>query len=106
MLWIGLAAVALTIAIYAWGIPRYFIDHGPGAGEGAPGVKRGLRLANQILGGLLYLVYRGIQRPADRVFQFSDGEHASLWGPGIVAILGSTAVHAVALWAAISWLRP
>jgi len=47
------------------------------------------RRAVQAVGVLLYLVLARIQKPADRRHRLFGGEYASLWGPGVLALLGS-----------------
>ncbi|WP_437779360.1 hypothetical protein [Sorangium sp. So ce1097] len=89
MLLLGLAALAVLLAILIWAM---FSAYGQ-ASVGEPGFRRWIRLANQILGVLLYLAYSRLQQVADRRFQFAGGTHASLWIPGIAAVLAGFALQ-------------
>ncbi|WP_437688471.1 hypothetical protein [Sorangium sp. So ce176] len=89
MLLLGLAALAAVLAIWSW---AQFSAYGQASAD-APGFYRGIRLANQILGALLYLGYSRLQQLADRRFQFAGGQHASLWIPGIAVMLAGFAIQ-------------
>ncbi|XXY53303.1 hypothetical protein WME91_19420 [Sorangium sp. So ce269] len=101
MLYAGLAALAVVLVIWVWAIAST-ADQGS---FGSPTFRRGIRLANQVLGGLLFLAYRRMQQLADRRFQFAGGEHASLWVPGIAAIVAGIVLQFVALTALFSLVR-
>ncbi|WP_438016882.1 hypothetical protein WMF18_39805 [Sorangium sp. So ce315] len=89
MLLLGLAALAAMLAVWSWAM---FSAYGQESAD-APGFRREIRLANQLLGGLLCLAYGRLQQLADRRFQFAGGEHASLWIPGIAAVLAGLALQ-------------
>ncbi|XXT17131.1 hypothetical protein WME94_43575 [Sorangium sp. So ce429] len=101
MLHAGLAALAVVLVIWVWAIAST-ADQGSSS---SPTFRRGIRLANQVLGGLLFLAYRRMQQLADRRFQFAGGEHASLWLPGIAAIAAGIALQLVVLTALFSLIR-
>ncbi|MGK3959389.1 hypothetical protein WMF38_40880 [Sorangium sp. So ce118] len=101
MLYAGLAALAVVLVIWVWAIAST-ADQGS---FGSPTFRREIRLANQVLGGLLFLAYRRMQQLADRRFQFAGGEHASLWVPGIAAIVAGIALQFVVLAALFSLVR-
>ncbi|KYF60393.1 hypothetical protein BE08_01315, partial [Sorangium cellulosum] len=93
MLLLGLAALTVLLVLLSWAT---FSAYGQASAD-PPGFRRGLRLANQILGVLLSLAYSRLQQVADRRFQYAGGEHASLWIPGIAAILAGFALQFVVL---------
>ncbi|KYF62255.1 hypothetical protein BE11_49110 [Sorangium cellulosum] len=101
MLLLGLAALAALLAIWIW---AQFSAYGQASAD-APGFYRGIRLANQILGALLYLGYSRLQQVADRRFQFAGGAHASLWIPGIAVVLAGWALQFV-VFTGIAVLAP
>ncbi|XYH94057.1 hypothetical protein ACMHYB_40345 [Sorangium sp. So ce1128] len=101
MLYLGLAALAVVLVIWVWAIAST-ADQGS---FGSPTFRRGIRLANQLLGGLLFLAYRRMQQLADRRFQFAGGEHASLWFPGIAAIVAGIVLQFAVLTALFSLIR-
>jgi hypothetical protein len=54
----------------------------------------------RILALVAYLVQARFQRPLDRAFQLRDGAHASLWWPGLVAVLAGGLAEVLVLVAA------
>lgn len=91
MLYLGLAATVLTVAIY---IAVFHVTGGqvPTTGEW-PRTRVVSRYGHRAVALLLWLAYSRIQRPADRSFQFGGGEHASLWKPGLLVVLGGGLVQ-------------
>ncbi len=82
----GLAFVALLAGL-AWSLAALDPAHGGRAL---------LRRSGQAAGVLVYLALAGLQRTADRRHQAFGGEYASLWVPGLLAVLGGAAVQLVA----------
>lgn len=75
---LGFAAVAaLTLLVQTTILPSNTI-----AG-------RNIRLSSRVVAVLIYLLFRRIQQPADRVYQLrTDGQYNSLWRTGLVAVFG------------------
>ncbi|ADB32433.1 hypothetical protein Kfla_3373 [Kribbella flavida DSM 17836] len=48
----------------------------------------GLRVATRIVAVACCLVQLKLQQPMDRAFQLRGADYASLWGPGIAAVIG------------------
>lgn len=46
-----------------------------------------VRLASRVAAVLAYFPIARLQRPAERSFELRGGDHASLWAPGLVAVL-------------------
>ncbi|WP_433169105.1 hypothetical protein [Kribbella sp. CA-247076] len=55
----------------------------------------GLRILVRLVAVGCCLVQLHLQRPMDRAFQLRGGDYASLWGPGIAAVVGGFAVDAL-----------
>jgi hypothetical protein len=67
-----------------------------------------LRRAVQASGVLVYLALAWLQRTADRRHQAFGGEYASLWVPGLLAVLGGAAMQFAAAFSvalAVAGLR-
>ena len=65
-----------------------------------------VRAAGRILAVAIFLVFAWIQRADDRHYQvFGAGDYASLWGPGIAAVIGSIVLLIAVGTAVVMWLR-
>lgn len=69
----GVAALSARIAVTAW--------------LSAAGTERPGRLIGSLAGGLVWLLVAATQKSRFRAYQLRGGEPASLWGPGIAAVL-------------------
>ncbi|MEU5876317.1 hypothetical protein [Spirillospora sp. NPDC047279] len=64
---------------------------------GPDGTSTAVRMAARVCAVLAYLLQAYLQGPWDRAFQLRNVEHASLWGPGAIAVVGCGTVEALVL---------
>jgi len=64
----------------------------------------GIRVAIRVVAVATCLAQLRIQQPMDRAFQLRSSEYASLWGPGIAAVIGGGLVEVVLLAIVTVWL--
>jgi hypothetical protein len=67
-------------------------------------VSSGLRVAIRVVAVVTCLAQLRIQQPMDRAFQLRSSEYASLWGPGIGAVLGCGLIEVLLLAGVAVWL--
>lgn len=78
----GVAGFLLTLgAAYVLGQAEVAQRWQPGPGGS------GFRLVSRAIALLAYLVILRLQRSAQRIYRFGGGEYASLWRPGLVAVM-------------------
>jgi len=82
----GVGVVGLAVTV-----PLVIVLYDDGEGRGA------YRLAARVVAMLVYLVQARVLGPLDRAFQLRDGEYASLWLPGLAAVVGLGVTEAVVL---------
>lgn len=82
--------IALGILGLAVTIPLVIAVYDPDDG-------RVYRLVARVVAVLAYLGQAWLLRPLDRAFQLRDGDYASLWVPGIAAVIGCGIAEAVLL---------
>ncbi|NJP31963.1 hypothetical protein [Micromonospora thermarum] len=69
----GVAALAARIAVTLW--------------LSAAGTERPSRVIGAVAGALAWLAVAAVQKPRFRAYELRGGEPASLWGPGLAAVL-------------------
>jgi hypothetical protein len=81
MLAIGLAGLVVALVLAA--VMPIDPDVGAFVNEGS----RNIRLAGRVVAVAICLAFVKLQQPGDRLFRIQGGEYASLWGPGILAVI-------------------
>lgn len=64
----------------------------------------GVRVAIRVVAVATCLAQLRIQQPMDRAFQLRNAEYASLWGPGIAAVIGCGLIEIALLAGVAVWL--
>ena len=67
-------------------------------------ITSGVRVAIRVIAVAVCLVLLRIQQPMDRAFQLRNAEYASLWGPGIAAVIGCGLIEIALLAGVAVWL--
>jgi hypothetical protein len=83
--WLVIAAGVLGLAVT---IPLVIALYDPDRGSV-------YRLAARVVAVLAFLVQAWLVRPHDRAFQLRDGDYASLWGPGLAAVVACGLVEGI-----------